>query len=221
VFLIDTYDTLDGARQAARVARQMQAQGHHLIGVRLDSGDMVALSRAVRRILDESGLNDVKIFASSGFDEFKIADVIAAGAAIDAFGVGTKVGVSADAPFLDVVYKMTQFNGRQVRKLSPHKVTLAGAKQVFRAVDNHRITDTIGLREEKLKGSKPLLEKVMVQGRRVSPDPTLDQVRAHCRENFSALPDKYKRISKRASAPVMLSPRLEGLQKAVEADSRD
>ena len=212
IFLIDTYDTLDGARQAVSVAQQMKSQGHRLIGVRLDSGDMVALSRAVRQILDASGLADVKIFASSGFDEFKIADVIADGAAIDAFGVGTKVGVSADAPFLDVVYKMAQFNGRQVRKLSPRKVTLAGAKQVFRSRDGDEIKDTIGLRDERPQGMVPLLEKVMAQGRCVRPHPSLDEIRAHCRQNLTDLPEKYKSISKYESAPVTLSSQLKAMQ---------
>ena len=98
IFLVDTYDTIEGAHNAVKAAKKMEEKGHFLTGVRLDSGDMVMLSKKVRKILDDAGLFNVKIFASSGFDEFKIADCISKGAKIDAFGVGTKVGVSADAP---------------------------------------------------------------------------------------------------------------------------
>ncbi len=217
VFLIDTYDTIEGARQAAAVAQQMKAHGKDLIGVRLDSGDMVTLSRAVRQLLDGAGLPEVKIFASSGFDEYKIADVIANGAAIDAFGVGTKVGVAADAPFLDVVYKMARHKGRNVRKLSTHKVTLAGAKQVFRQIDGDCFRDIIGLREEDPEaGAVPLLEKVMTKGRYEHRHPSLAQIRANCRQNLAALPAKYKVHEKDEPSPVSLSPRLALLQKNIE-----
>ena len=163
IFLIDTYDSVEGARHAAAVAKEMKKKGHALLGVRLDSGDMVSLSQKVRKILDDAGLYDVEIFASSGFDEFKIAKVISEGAAIDAFGVGTKVGVSADAPFVDVVYKMVRFKGRDVRKLSPGKVTLAGEKQVFRKSDQNGryLEDIIGQRNELIAEGKPLMENVM------------------------------------------------------------
>ena len=161
IFLIDTYDSVKGARHAAAVAKEMQKKGHALIGVRLDSGDMAGLSREVRKIFDDIGLLDVKIFASSGFDEFKIAKVISEGAAIDAFGVGTKVGVSADAPFVDVVYKMVRFKGRDVKKLSPDKVTLAGEKQVFRKSDQNGryLEDIIGQRNEIISEGKPFAGK--------------------------------------------------------------
>jgi nicotinate phosphoribosyltransferase len=125
VLLIDTYDSLDGARNTVAAARQLQPRGISLKGVRIDSGDMVRLSREVRKILDSGGLADVHIFASSGFDERKIEAVLDDGAKIDAFGVGTKLGVSADSPYLDMVYKLVRFGGRDVRKLSPGKKTLA------------------------------------------------------------------------------------------------
>jgi nicotinate phosphoribosyltransferase len=150
IFLIDTFDTLDGARRAATVALELKQKGHSVIGVRIDSGDMVELSRKVRRILDEFGLSEIRIFASGGYDEYKIARAISKGAQIDAFGVGTKVGVSADSPYLNVVYKMVRFDNRDVRKLSPGKVTLAGAKQVFRKLgaDGRFQDDVIGLRDD-------------------------------------------------------------------------
>jgi len=217
IFLIDTYDTLQGAKNAAAVAKEMQQKGQALIGVRLDSGDMARLSRKVRKILDDAGLFEVKIFASSGFDEFKIAKVLAEGAAIDAFGVGTKVGVSADAPFVDIVYKMVRFDERDVRKLSPGKITLAGAKQVFRKLNRKEryLKDIIGLRGEIIADGQPLLEKVMADGKILRPHPTLLSLQDRFKQNFAALDDRYKSIQDHKAYPVKLSPRLAQLQKNV------
>lgn len=215
IFLIDTYDSVEGARHAAAVAKEMKQKGHALLGVRLDSGDMVSLSQKVRKLLDDAGLYDVKIFASSGFDEFKIAKVISEGAAIDAFGVGTKVGVSADAPFVDVVYKMVRFKGRDVRKLSPGKVTLAGEKQVFRKSDQNKryLEDIIGQRSEVMVEGKLLLEKVMENGKLLRPHPQLQTLQETFKENFAALDDRYKSIQDHQVYPVKLSTRLQNLQK--------
>lgn len=214
IFLIDTYNSVEGARHAAAVAKEMQKQGHSLLGVRLDSGDMVSLSQKVRKILDDAGLYDVKIFASSGFDEFKIAKVLSEGAIIDAFGVGTKMGVSADAPFVDVVYKMVRFKGRGVRKLSPGKVTLAGEKQVFRKKDSQGryIEDVIGIRGERISEGEPLLQKVMENGKCMHPHPILEDIRKRFEMNFSGLDEKYKSLHKTAIYPVKLSGRLKRLQ---------
>lgn len=215
IFLIDTYDSVEGARHAAAVAKEMQKKGHTLIGVRLDSGDMVSLSREVRKIFDDAGLLDVKIFASSGFDEFKIAKVISEGALIDAFGVGTKVGVSADAPFVDVVYKMVRFKGRDVRKLSLGKVTLAGEKQVFRKSDQNGcyLEDIIGQRDEIIAEGKPLLEKVMKNGKLLRPHPQLQVLQEKFKENFAALDDGYKSIQDHKAYPAKLSTQLQNLQR--------
>jgi nicotinate phosphoribosyltransferase len=214
IFLVDTYDTIEGAKNAAAVAKEMKEKGHMLIGVRLDSGDTVSLSQEVRKILDDAGLYDVKIFASSGFDEFKIARVVAEGAMIDAFGVGTKVGVSADAPFVDVVYKMVHFKDRDVRKLSPGKATLAGEKQVFREKksNGYFIEDIIGVRNERILGGDTLLGKVMENGKPLHPHPTLEEIRERFKLNFSCLDDKYKSIHDAAVYPVKLSSRLKKLQ---------
>jgi nicotinate phosphoribosyltransferase len=214
IFLIDTYDTLEGAKNAVAVANEMKKKGHTLIGVRLDSGDTVSLSQGVRRILDDAGFYDVKIFASSGFDEFKIAKVLSDGARIDAFGVGTKVGVSSDAPFVDVVYKMVHFKDREVRKLSPGKVTLAGEKQVFRnkKTNGYFVEDIIGVRDESILGSDPLLEKVMENGIVLRAHPSLEEIRKRFALNFSSLDKKYKSISDVVVYPVKLSHGLEKLQ---------
>lgn len=214
IFLIDTYDTIAGAKNAVQVAKKMREAGHKLIGVRLDSGDMVDLSRRVRKIFDDADLFDVKIFASGGFDEFKIDKIIKDGARIDAFGVGTKVGVSADAPYLDVVYKMVHFKDRDVRKLSPGKITLAGEKQVFRKMNSQGryAQDIIGTKDEYIPDGAPLLETVMEKGKYLHTHPTLKEIRNRFKKSFSNLDEKYKSIENTVSYPVKLSNRLQGLQ---------
>ena len=214
VFLIDTYDTIAGAREAVKVALEMKKKGHVLLGVRLDSGDMVRLSRDVRKIFGAAGLSDVKIFASSGFDEFKIEEVVEAGALIDAFGVGANIGVSADAPFVDIVYKMVRCDRRDVRKLSPGKVTLAGEKQVFRDCDENGSyrSDTIGLRSDTLDERLPLLEPVMKNGRLTRPHPPLKAIRAQFGRNFIFLADSFKTLNAATPYPISISPRLQRLQ---------
>ncbi len=214
IFLIDTYDTLAGARNAATVALEMQARGHTAIGVRLDSGDMVALSREVRRILDQAGLPDMKIYASSSFDEEKIDATLRAGAPIDAFGVGTRVGVSADAPYLDIVYKLVRLGPRDIRKLSPGKVTLAGKKQIFRcrnAAGLYR-EDIIACREETVDNAEPLIEPVMAGGRRLNPPTALDDIRKNFDRQFALLDPRYKTIHEYIAYPVHTSTRLQALQ---------
>ncbi|MCU0600688.1 MAG: nicotinate phosphoribosyltransferase [Desulfobacterales bacterium] len=211
IFLIDTYDTLDGARHAAKVALEMKKQGHQLIGVRLDSGDMVVLSRQVRKILDDAGLPEVKIFASSGFDEYQIAGLIQQGAMIDAFGVGTRMGVSADAPYLDIVYKMVHFKGKDIRKLSPGKVNLPGEKQVFRKTDENSrfLGDIIGLKNEAFPDRMvALLKTVMENGRITEPSPSLDQIRNAFARSFLCLDDTYKSLDGAREYPVDVSEKL-------------
>ncbi len=214
IFLIDTYDTLTGARNAATVAKEMQQQGRRALGVRLDSGDMQTLSGDVRRILDDAGLPDMQIYASSNFDEFKIAEMVKAGAPIDAFGVGTRVGVSADAPYLDIVYKLARLGNRDIRKLSPGKVTLAGQKQVFRYLDDQGRyqKDVIGCRDETIPGTRPLLTAVMRAGRRQQPANTLEEIRRRFEAQAACLPERFKTIHRHEAYPVTVSPRLHALQ---------
>lgn len=219
VLLIDTYDTVQGARHAVRVAKEMAARGDQLKGVRLDSGDMVELSRQVRRVFDDEGLIDVKIFASGGFDEYGISEALAQQAPIDAFGVGTKVGVSADSPFMDMVYKLTQLDQRPVRKLSESKVTLAGAKQVHRrssAKTGQYVEDVISLRDEPIEDAQPLLEPVMQGGRRFGPAPFLSQTREAFHKRFSALPVSFKALDNPAMFPVRVSDGLNELQHQIQ-----
>lgn len=215
VFLIDTYDTLKGAEVAVKVARKMKKKGQKLMGVRLDSGDMVHLSKKVRKILDAAGFPQVKILASSGFDEYKIEKCLKAGAAIDGFGVGTAMGVSADAPFIDMVYKMVRFGERNVRKLSRGKVTLAGKKQVFRLSDENGIYagDVIGVAGEQVEGGTPLLQTVMKNGKPVLSAPPLETIRNRFLSEFRNLDEKVKDNTNPAPYPVAVSEQLEAQQK--------
>jgi nicotinate phosphoribosyltransferase len=219
VLLIDTYDTLAGARKAVIVADEMRQAGHSLRAVRLDSGDMVQLSQQVREIFDESGFPEVRIFASGGFDEFKIQQILSTGAIIDAFGVGTKMGVSADAPYLDMAYKMVVYNGRPVLKLSSGKVSLAGPKQVFRQRDELGFKgDLIGLLEEEVADSESLLETVMQDGKRLRPKEPLSNIQERFREEFSLLPETYKDLEGNPNYPVKITPRLQALQDQVKRE---
>ncbi|QWK11494.1 MAG: nicotinate phosphoribosyltransferase [Thermoflexus hugenholtzii] len=213
IFLIDTYDTLEGARRAARVGLELRERGRRLLGVRLDSGDLLALSREVRRILDEAGLPEVRILASGGLDEYRIEELVQAGAPIDAFGVGTRMGVSEDWPWLDMAYKLVAYEGRPARKLSPGKASLPGPKQVFRFYDEEgkMKEDILALREERIEGGAPLLEKVMEGGRLLRPHPALAELRERFREAFGRLPEPYKALREAPRYPVRLSPSLEAL----------
>jgi len=216
VLLIDTYDTLSGAENAVVVAKELAASSRRLRGVRLDSGDMVALSRKVRDLFRRKGLEYVDIFASGGFDEFKIERSIRNGAEIDAFGVGTKMGVSADSPYTDIAYKLVQFNGRPIMKLSSGKKTLVAPKQVFRRKKNSRlIADTIALRQEMLEG-EPLLRAVMRGGKRTGERETLEAIRGRFKEEFEKLAPATKSIENPQMHPVGISDRLESLQQRVK-----
>ncbi|MDF1552327.1 MAG: nicotinate phosphoribosyltransferase [Deferrisomatales bacterium] len=220
VLLIDTYDTLEGGRKAVVVGREMAARGEQLRGVRLDSGDMAELSRGVRRILDEGNLKDTLIFASGGFDEHKIAQVVAAGCAIDSFGVGTKMGVSADAPYNDLAYKLVQYQDRPILKLSSGKQSLTGEKQVFRLRDGGRLReDVIGLRGETHPG-EPLLVPVMALGRRLGQPESLGEIRDRFATEFAALANVHKALRNPARYPVRLSPKLTRLQQETVRNTR-
>lgn len=216
--LIDTYDNIAGARNAVRVAKEMEARGQRLEFVRLDSGDMAAISKEVRRILDESGLDYVRILASGGFDEFKIARVLADGARIDSFAVGTKMGVSADAPYFDIAYKLVKYAGRPVMKLSTGKVTLVDKKQVYRFYDaqGKMEHDVIALRDEAVPAGEPRLTPVMAQGRISRPLPSLPECRDYFLTQWDRLPEPYKALQDPAHYPVDLSPGLRDLQSRVE-----
>ncbi len=219
VLLIDTYDTVEGARKAAEVAKEMAARGRKLAGVRLDSGDMAELSEEVRTILDRAGFPEVRIFASGSFDEYTIREMVCRDAKIDAFGVGTKMGVSADAPYTDIAYKLVQYGERPVLKLSSGKKSLAAKKQVFRHLDGGKLKrDVIGLRDENSDCEK-LLRPVMKNGKTVSKPESLAEIRERFMDEFERLPEPYKSIRNPLLFPVEISEKLEELQNRTVAET--
>jgi nicotinate phosphoribosyltransferase len=222
-FLVDTYDTVAGVRKAAAVAREMKAHGHRLLAVRLDSGDLLDLARKARALLDEAGLPEVQIFASGGLDEYRVDALLRAGAPLDGFGVGTRVGVSADAPWTDCAYKLVEYAGRPVLKLSTKKQTLPGPKQVFRIRDAQGayLQDVIGRADESLPDASPLLSEVLRDGKRLRPDPTLEELRARFAQEFAHLPDRCKALRSPARYEVRISPALERLQEEVVRHTRE
>lgn len=209
-FLVDTYDTLKGVEKAAVATKKLENQGHKLKAIRLDSGDLASLSKSARRILDKSGLSHAGIFASGSLDEYKIEELLKKGAVIDAFGVGTAMGVSKDAPYCDVVYKLVELSdhGRLLptMKLSKGKVTYPGKKQVYRIADKNGnyAKDIIALRGEKTNGQQ-LLAKVMEKGEIICKMPSLEKIRETTKNNLSKLPEKYKQLKNAASYKVETS----------------
>jgi nicotinate phosphoribosyltransferase len=189
VLLIDTYDTVEGARRAVEVAHDLAGEGITLMGVRLDSGDLLTLSREVRAVLDGAGLHDVDIMASGDLDENRIHDLRSAGADIDAFGVGTQLGTSADAPSLGAVYKLVEDADGPKMKLATGKVTLPGRKQVWRLGER----DVVGLHDEPVDG-RPLLAEAMRGGRRTAPPEQLDSIRDGCTDALAALPPHLRSL---------------------------
>jgi nicotinate phosphoribosyltransferase len=188
VLLVDTYDTLEGVRRAIELTRRAPAE-LTISALRLDSGDLAALARESRRMLDAAGLRQIRIFVSSGLDEHAIAALLDSGAPIDGFGVGTRMGVSDDAPVLDIVYKLSEYAGRGRTKLSLHKPILPGRKQVFRREkDGQAAGDTIGRAGEDLEG-RALLRMVMQAGQQVQDaHDELQSMRRRAAEELARLP---------------------------------
>ena len=218
ILLIDTYDTVVGAGRAAEVGKEMELIGKRLQGVRLDSGDLAGLSRQVRRRLDDAGLNEVRIVASGGLDEHDIKELIDGGAPIDGFGIGTKMGVSADAPWTDIAYKLVRYGDRPVLKLSTGKISQPDKKQVYRLRDDQGMfaEDIIALRDEDLGGGEPLLGKVMQGGTMVSSLPSLEEIRARFQDEYAYLRDDHKALSNPSTYKVSFSPALTELCKTLE-----
>jgi nicotinate phosphoribosyltransferase len=196
ILLIDTYDTVAAARKSVEIAKEMAARGQQLQGVRIDSGDLAKLAVKVRKIFDEAGLKNVKIIGSGGLDEYDLADFTAANIPYDSYGVGTKMGVSADAPWSDIAYKLVEYDHRPVLKLSPAKVSLPGKKQVARLCDKQGQLekDIITLRDENIAGAEPLLKRVMNAGKITGPLPSLEETRSVFLSEFARLPDPIKGI---------------------------
>jgi nicotinate phosphoribosyltransferase len=183
--LVDTYDTLEGVRKVIELHRKL-GDKFNVRAVRLDSGDLGYLAVQTRKMLDEAGLQRVKIFASSGLDEYRIQELVTSGAPIDAFGVGTKLAVVADAPDLDMAYKLVEYAGKGRLKLSAKKLLYPGRKQVFRRVESGRmISDVIGRFNETLPG-EPLLQPLLRRGQPVA--------QVHLKESRERLQLELKRL---------------------------
>jgi nicotinate phosphoribosyltransferase len=200
IYLIDTYDTLEGARKAASL-------GPPLWGVRLDSGDLVALAREVRNILDQAGLPNARIMASGDLDEYSIQRIVAAGAPIDAFGVGTELATSADAPTISAIYKLVEIESggvhRYTAKFSRDKITLPGAKQIFRLAGR----DVVACAGERLEG-EPLLDPVIRAGALLKPLPGAKPARDHAAAAVARLPERCRRLDEFVPYPVEHSAKL-------------
>lgn len=206
-FLVDTYDTEGGTRSAARVIKSLGLGPGSAI--RLDSGDLADQAVRARRILDSAGLTDVMIVASGGLDEYRVDRLVREGAPIDVYAVGTRVGVSADAPYLDSAYKMVAYDGRPVMKLSSAKITAPGQKQIFRS---HGCSDVIALRQEQpAPDVRPLMRPVMRNGRRVTEAPPLSEAQERFTAEVSQLPPEARRIT----GPLPPQPRFSDQLKAL------
>jgi nicotinate phosphoribosyltransferase len=194
--LIDSYDTLQGARNTVTVAKELEAEGKKLAAVRLDSGDLIDLSKKVREIFDSNGLTYVKILASNDLNEYKIQEHNQAGARIDGYGVGTEMITAKPIAAIAGVYKLVEdIDGPKI-KLSSEKTTYPGKKQVYRVSDEHGNFkyDVLALDEEKMEGT-PLLEKVIENGERLMPRRNLNEIRNYCIEQTARLPEHAKQVS--------------------------
>ena len=217
--LIDTYDTERAARRVVELSTKLAESGIAIKGVRIDSGDLGEHARRVRAILDDGGCRSLTIFASGNLDEYRLRALVAGGAPIDGFGVGTRMNTSADAPYLDCAYKLQEYDGRPRRKRSEGKATWPGRKQVHRRYDSDGMAagDVLSLTSDAVDG-EPLLVPVIRDGRLVEPLPVLEAARAHARDALTRLAAPLCGLEPAAAYPVAVAPSLHAL--AAELDAR-
>jgi nicotinate phosphoribosyltransferase len=218
VLLLDTYDTEAAARTVVGLAARLRERGIRVKGVRLDSGDLVALAKSVRRILDEGGLKDATIFASGNLDEARLAELLAAGAPIDGFGVGSSLVTSSDAPFLDIVYKLQEYAGMARRKRSAGKATWPGRKQVFRhyGAGGRFEHDVVSVETDRQAG-EPLLVPVMKNGKRLRAPESLEAIRGRAAAHLAMLPEPLRALQAASeSYRVEIAPALRQLAEEVD-----
>ncbi|WP_202114391.1 nicotinate phosphoribosyltransferase [Massilia cellulosiltytica] len=218
--LVDTYDVPRALGRVAALARRLRADGTGRIdAVRIDSGDLVEQARLARRLLDEQGCPEIRIAVSGDLDEHAIARLVMQKAPVDSFGVGTRLATSSDVPFLDCAYKLAEYDGQGRRKRSTGKETYPGKKQVFRRLDDDGVIvdDTIGLETESVPGH-PLLQPVMLAGRRCCPAWTLAHMRQQLRSQLASLPPRVRMLTAAVSPPVRISAGV--TQLAAEVDHR-
>jgi len=224
ILLVDTYDTLDGVRKVIDLAEE-RGEDFRVRGIRLDSGDLAELAAEARRLLDAAGLTDVQIFASGGLDEHRIAELLDRGAPIDGFGVGTKMGTSADQPALDSAYKLSGYAGRPRMKLSADKSNLPGRKQVIRQYEEGTaVRDVIATAGSDRHAGAPLLERVMADGERTDAGTArpLDALREHAAARRAELPDRLHALDRDSEGyDVVLSDAMEERLENTRAELRD
>ncbi len=217
VLLVDTYDSLQGVEKVVALAKKL-GPDCRLTGIRLDSGDLDELSRGARAMLDEAGLAQLKIIASGGLTEKRVEALVKAGAPIDIFGVGTEMSVSADAPCLDIAYKLTEYAGAGRMKLSSVKSTMPGRKQVFRQEsDGVAVRDVIARADEACDGT-PLLQQVMRRGKRLSPPTGLSAIQDRAARQIGKMPPELRALAPASRGyPVAVSDRLRSETEALRA----
>jgi nicotinate phosphoribosyltransferase len=219
VLLIDTYDTEQGARKVVQLAPTLKADGISIRGVRIDSGDLIAQSKRVRRILDDGGCKDVIILVSGGINEDVLAEMNRQSAPIDGCGIGVNLDASIDAPSLDCAYKLQEYAGAPRRKLSAGKVTWPGRKQVWRSYDAQgRMQGDVVSLESDAQAGDTLVVPLMRGGKRIAPAPTLTQIRERAARELARLPEPLKRLEPGHGYAVTISNALKAL--AAEADAK-
>lgn len=225
--LIDTYNEIVGINNAIIVAKELEKSGHKLGGIRLDSGDLIQNSKKIRKLLDNNSLEYVDIFVSGDLDEFRIAYLLKNSAKIDAFGVGTKLGTSADRPYLDAVYKLCEIMDEKgilspIMKLSENKSTLPGRKQIYRNKDEEGFFtyDTIALEEETLTG-EPLLIQTMEKGKLIYKLPSIEAIRDHAKKSLEKIPNKYQVLLNAPEYPIKYSQKLVNLTSRLTIELRN
>jgi nicotinate phosphoribosyltransferase len=217
ILLIDTYDTEAGARKVVELYLKLKADGILIRGVRIDSGDLIAMSRKVRRIFDEAGLNDVLILVSGGVNEDVLQTMMKEKAPIDGFGIGVSLDVSTDAPALDCAYKLQEYAGHPRRKRSEGKATWPGRKQVWRSydADGRMCGDVLSVETDTHPG-ETVIKQIMRAGKRLAPAETLAQIRERAAAELGRLPELLRRLEVGYDYPVKISDALKAL--AAEAD---
>ena len=220
IFLLDTYDTEQAARTIVRLAGDLKNDGISIKGVRLDSGDLGQHSKKVRVILDEGGLQDTLIFASGNLDEYALEQLIAQQAPIDGFGIGTRLAVSEDAPTLECVYKMQEYDDEPRRKRSEGKATWPGRKQVFRSFDDQgKIKEDRLTLENEVAAGETLLKPFMRSGKRLSPPTPLEQSRKRAARQLFLLPEALRSLKPAAPYPVHISKKISELADRLDKES--
>ena len=221
ILLIDTYDTEAGARKVVALAPRLKASGISIRGVRIDSGDLTAMARKVRAILDDGGLKDVIILVSGGVDEDVLQAMMKAGAPIDGFGIGVNLATSLDAPAFDCAYKLQEYAGQPKRKLSEGKQTWPGRKQVWRSLgDDGRMSGDILSVEADRQPGEPLIVPVMRGGKRIAPQPTLAQIRERSARDLERLPEPLRQLKPDTQYAVKIADALVTLAKEADAKTR-